>query len=323
MAKTQSASASPTCRHPIRDRTASAAPNRAGGSSSPPPQLRQSRRLMRHIPQETQVLERAADTLLSPHVRHRVVLPAKEEHPQREQPEAKPRDARKAARDSGLAGDQGPQRLERQQRKEQDRAVLLAEHNGCAPEQRPRASMLARDGEEDSERQIQELDVPSVGEVVEEPERHGPEQHREHRSDVRRGGGRPHRGRADQRHRGTQQEQHVAEEQPIGAPELRERAEDQDGVVVVNLPVVAVTVFVQQRVAAQPAARHLHEREEIEGVVQAFEEADLGRVEQGNDGHRRAGGDSAREAAAGSGGQVHCAHTYHRRRPARCQILAP
>ena len=61
-------------------------------------------------------------------------------------------------------------------------------------------------------------------------------------------------GRADQRHRGTQQEQHVAEEQPIGAPELRERAEDQDGVVVVNLPVVAVTVFVQQRVAAQPAA---------------------------------------------------------------------
>src|SRR5438132_7019543 len=89
------------------------------------------------------------------------------------------------------------------------------------------------------------------------------------------------------------------------------RAENQDGVVVVNLPVVAVTVFVQQRVAAQPAARHLHEREEIEGVVQAFEEADLGRVEQGNDGHRRAGGDSAREAAAGSGGQVHCAHTYH------------
>src|SRR5438132_4666075 len=125
MAKTQSASASPTCRHPIRDRTASAAPNRAGGSSSPPPQLRQSRRLMRHIPQETQVLERAADTLLSPHVRHRVVLPAKEEHPQREQPEAKPRDARKAARDSGLAGDQGPQRLERQQRKEQDRAFSL------------------------------------------------------------------------------------------------------------------------------------------------------------------------------------------------------
>src|SRR5207302_9029956 len=58
-----------------------------GAAAAPPPQLRQSRRLMRHIPQETQVLERAADTLLSPHVRHRVVLPAKEEHPQRKQPE--------------------------------------------------------------------------------------------------------------------------------------------------------------------------------------------------------------------------------------------
>src|SRR5581483_6355396 len=92
---------------------------------------------------------------------------------------------------------------------------------------------------------------------------------------------------------GAEQQQHVAEEEAVCAQKLYERSEEQDGVVVVDLPVVAISICVEQRMSAEPATGDLQDREEIERVVQAFEEADLRQVEDRDDPCRAADGDRA------------------------------